>query len=155
MKYYRKAYHPAVYIVENDWTSASYFMALGAVAGEVKLPHLNSSSLQGDKVIVDLLLKMGADVKIEPDLITVKKAPLQAIQADLSDCIDLLPTMAVLAAVAEGTSKFTGISRAKLKESNRVTAICEGLARMGIPVVESEDKIIVTGAVPHGGVIDS
>ena len=87
-------------MVEKDWTSASYFLALGAVAGEVNLPRLKLSSLQGDKVIVDLLLKMGADIKIGPDLITVKKAHLRAIQADLSNCIDLLPTMAAVSGVS-------------------------------------------------------
>ena len=73
----------------------------------------------------------------------------------MSDCIDLLPTLAAVAALAEGTSEFTGISRARLKESNRVAAVREGLERMGVPVETSQDKIIITGTVPRGAVIDA
>jgi 3-phosphoshikimate 1-carboxyvinyltransferase len=73
----------------------------------------------------------------------------------LSHCIDLLPTLAVLAAVAEGRSRFTGISRARLKESNRVLAVREGLEAMGIAVTEEEDSLDITGSVPKSAAIDS
>jgi 3-phosphoshikimate 1-carboxyvinyltransferase len=85
----------------------------------------------------------------------VSKAKLHAIRADLSDCIDLLPTVAVLAAVADGTSHFTGIERARIKESNRVAAVREGLERMNIKVMEERDRFIITGSRPVGAVIDS
>ena len=58
----------------------------------------------------------------------------------MNDCIDLLPTVAVLAALAQGTDELTGIQRARLKESNRMAAIREGLERVGIQVVEEPDK---------------
>jgi 3-phosphoshikimate 1-carboxyvinyltransferase len=80
---------------------------------------------------------------------------LRAITADLSDCIDLLPTMAVLAAIADGQSCFSGIGRARLKESNRVLALKEGLKGMGIPVTEEEDRLTISGTQPSGAVIDS
>jgi 3-phosphoshikimate 1-carboxyvinyltransferase len=63
--------------------------------------------------------------------------------------------MAVLAAVAYGQSQFTGISRARLKESNRVLALKEGLAGMGIPVTEEEDRLTIIGTKPTGSTIDS
>ena len=63
--------------------------------------------------------------------------------------------MAVLAAVADGVSQFTGIARARLKESNRVAAVKEGLERMGVKVVEERDKLTITGTRPSGSVIDS
>ena len=66
---------------------------------------------------------MGAWIEVNKDLIIVRKSELNAIRADLSDCIDLLPTMAVLAAVAEGVSEFVGIERARIKESNRVATV--------------------------------
>ena len=151
----RQAYKPAKYRVEGDWSSASYFLALGAVSGEVTVKNLNRQSLQGDRVILDLLKDMGACVSIDGDSVTVKKSSLKAIQADLSDCIDLLPTMAVLAAVADGVSQFVGISRARLKESNRVSALREGLEGMGIKVIEENDRLIITGSEPKGAVIDT
>jgi len=151
----RQTYKPAKYRVEGDWSSASYFLALGAVSGEVTVENLNRQSLQGDRVIFDLLKDMGACVSIDGDSVTVKKSTLKAIQADLSDCIDLLPTMAVLAAVVDGVSQFVGISRARLKESNRVSALKEGLEGMGIKVIEENDRLIIAGSEPKGAVIDT
>jgi len=151
----RQTYKPTKYQVEGDWSSASYLLALGAISGEVAVENLNSQSLQGDKVILNFLKDMGAWVDINGDLITVRKSNLKAIQADLSDCIDLLPTMAILAAVADGVSQFDGISRARLKESNRVSALREGLERMSIEVIEESNRLTVTGSQPKGAVIDS
>jgi len=151
----RQTYKPTKYQVEGDWSSASYLLALGAISGEVAVENLNSQSLQGDKVILNFLKDMGAWVDINGDLITVRKSNLKAIQADLSDCIDLLPTMVILAAVADGVSQFDGISRARLKESNRVSALREGLKRMSIEVIEESNRLTVTGSQPKGAVIDS
>lgn len=148
-------YRPARYIVEGDWSSASYFLAMGAVSGEVTVTNLNPQSLQGDKVILDFLKSMGAGVEVNRNNVTVKKGKLRGIEADLEDCIDLLPTMAVLAAMANGNSEFTGISRARLKESDRVAAVRDGLERMGLTTKEGADRLVIEGSVPQGAVIDS
>jgi 3-phosphoshikimate 1-carboxyvinyltransferase len=141
--------------VEGDWSSASYFLALGAVCGEVEVANLNPGSLQGDKMMLNFLKAMGAAVEVKQNSVVVRKARLKAIQADLSDCIDLLPTMAVLAAVADGESEFTSIARARLKESNRVAAVKEGLEKMGVKVIEESDKLTIAGSRLKGAVIDS
>ncbi len=151
----KQVYKPAKYNVEGDWSSASYLLAMGALCGEVEVQNLNSKSLQGDKVLLDFLRNMGALVKINEDSVTVSRSKLSAIKADLSDCIDLLPTVAVLAAAADGVSEFVGIERARLKESNRVAAVREGLERMGIKVTEERSKLTVTGSKPKGSAIDS
>jgi 3-phosphoshikimate 1-carboxyvinyltransferase len=150
-----QVYQPAIYKVEGDWSSASYFLALGAVADGVEVANLNPASLQGDRVMLDLLRDMGAVVEVKPDSIAVRKSRLRGIRADLSNCIDLLPTMAVLAAEAEGVSQFVGIERARLKESNRVAAVKEGLERMGVEVGEAKDTLTVVGTGSRGAVIDS
>jgi 3-phosphoshikimate 1-carboxyvinyltransferase len=151
----RKVYKPTEYKVEGDWSSASYLLALGAASGQVTITNLNRDSFQGDRIMLNLLQEMGAEVVISESSIMVRKSKLRAIKADLADCIDLLPTMAVLAAVAYGQSQFTGISRARLKESNRVLALKEGLERMGIPVAEEEDSLTITGTKPTGSTVDS
>ena len=151
----KQTYKPAKYRVEGDWSSASYILALGAVCGEVEVENLNPESLQGDKIVLNLLRDMGASVIINKNSITVRKSRLNAIRADLSDCIDLLPTMAVLAAVANGVSEFVGIERARLKESNRVSVLREGLERMGIKVGEEGNRLTIAGAEPKGSVIDT
>jgi len=148
-------YKPADYIIEGDWSSASYLLALGAACGEVSANNLNTNSLQGDRIMLNLLQQMGADMEIKEHSVTVRKSNLKAITVDLADCIDLLPTMAVLAAFADGTSHFNGISRARLKESNRVLAVIDGLNKMGISVFEEADSLIINGAEPTGAIIDS
>jgi 3-phosphoshikimate 1-carboxyvinyltransferase len=150
-----QSYQPTQYLVEGDWSSASYLLGLGAVAGEITVKNLNSQSLQGDKAILDFLKEMGASIEVTKDSIKVKRKQLNALEADLSDCIDLLPTMAVLAALAQGTSVLTGIQRARLKESNRVQAVKEGLEQAGIKVIEEPDKLTITGRNPRKAIIDS
>ncbi len=151
----RQGYRPVKYRVEGDWSSASYPLALGAVAGEVQVNNLNIQSRQADRAMVDLLKKMGADIHTGYDAVKVKKSPLRPLRADLSDCIDLLPTVAALAAVAGGVSELTGISRARLKESDRVSAVKEGLERMGIHVNEGKYSFFIMGGRPRGAVVDS
>ncbi|MEE8420452.1 MAG: 3-phosphoshikimate 1-carboxyvinyltransferase [Dehalococcoidales bacterium] len=151
----RQTYRPTEYEVEGDWSSAAYFLALGAVSGPIEITNLNPDSAQGDKMILNFLQDMGAAVEINRHAVTVTKAKLKALRADLTDCIDLLPTVAVLAAVAEGTSEFTGIARARLKESNRVAAVKDGLKRMGVRVIEETNKLTIIGSSPRGAIIDS
>lgn len=151
----KQPYKPARYEVEGDWSSASYFLALGALSEGVEVGNLNPESLQGDKMMLNFLREMGALVEVKPNLVKVRKSKLNAIRADLSDCIDLLPTLAVLAALADGVSEFTGIERARLKESNRVAAVKEGLERMGVRVTEERNRLSISGSKPKGSVIDS
>ena len=151
----RQVYRPTRYEVEGDWSSASYFLALGAVSSGIEMENLSPESLQSDKTMLEFLRKMGAEVSVSPDKIRVKGSRLKALRADLTNCIDLLPTLAVLAAVAEGISQLVGISRARLKESNRVAAVREGLERMGVKVIEEEDRMVITGSNLKGAVIDS
>jgi 3-phosphoshikimate 1-carboxyvinyltransferase len=148
-------YKPAHYRAEGDWSSASYLLSLGALAGEVYVSNLSRDSLQADREISAFLSLMGADLRSGGDHVRAKKSQLKALKADLSNCIDLLPTVAVLAAAAQGESILSGISRARLKESDRVAAVKEGLKGMGIPVREERDAMYITGGKPTGGVIDS
>ncbi len=151
----KQAYQPAKYRVEGDWSSASYLLALGALSGEVSVENLNPDSLQGDKIILNFLQDMGAEVTFGKNSITVRRSKLRALRADLTDCIDLLPTAAVLAAAADGVSELSGIERARLKESNRVATMKEGLERMGIRVAEEKNRLTVTGAPLQSATIDS
>ncbi|MGP8080764.1 MAG: 3-phosphoshikimate 1-carboxyvinyltransferase [Dehalococcoidales bacterium] len=148
-------YKPTRYKVEGDWSSASYLLALGAMAGEIEVNNLDMDSLQGDRMLLQFLREMGAHTVAGRSSINIVKSNLKAIKADLSDCIDLLPTMAVLAAAAEGTSVFTGIERARIKESDRVAAVAEGLERMGIQVQADTKRIKISGGKPKGALIDS
>jgi 3-phosphoshikimate 1-carboxyvinyltransferase len=148
-------YQAAHYNIEGDWSSSSYLLALGAIAGRLKVVNLNPLSLQGDKTIVTFLRTMEASVEVAMDSVTTSQNHLKAIKADLNECIDLLPTMSVLAALADGRSEFTGIQRARIKESNRVQALAEELTKCGIQVIEEPNKLIIQGGRPQPAVIDS
>ncbi|MCD6452793.1 MAG: 3-phosphoshikimate 1-carboxyvinyltransferase [Dehalococcoidales bacterium] len=147
-------YQPTRYTIEGDWSSASYFLAMGALSAGITVTNLNPQSRQGDRVILSWLEEMGASVEVDESAVTVRKSRLKAISANLANCIDLLPTMAMLAALADGQSELTGIARARLKESNRVAAVREGLERMGVRVTEEKNRLIITGSSPRGAVID-
>ncbi len=150
----RQRYQPARLQIEGDWSSASYFLALGAMSDGIEVENLSTVSLQGDRMILDFLRSMGATVRLAGDSVTVSRGNLRGIKADLSDSIDLLPTLAVLAALAEGKSGFTGIERARIKESNRVAAVKEGLERMGVTVAEDREQLTITGLMTPEPVAD-
>ena len=148
-------YRPAEYTVEGDWSSASYLLALGAAGGDIEVTNLAADSRQADRNLWILLNRMGAEISASESCLRVKQSHLKAFHADLTDCIDLLPTVAVLAALADGESELTGVKRARLKESDRIAAVRAGLERMGIMIKEEEDRILIKGAQPRGAAIDS
>ena len=151
----KQDYRPTEYTVEGDWSQASYLLALGALSGDVVVSNLNAESLQGDRVVLNLMQKMGARLSVRRSSVMVQRSLLHGINADLTDCIDLLPTLGVLAAIAEGESQFSGIKGARLKESNRVEALSQELQKMGVRVRENENLITIFGGHPHGAAIDS
>ncbi len=151
----RQEYRATDYTIEGDWSQASYLLALGVLSGDAVISNLNAESLQGDRIILNLMQKMGARFSVRRSSVMVQRSFLHGINADLSDCIDLLPTMAVLAAVADGESRFDGIGSARLKESNRVDAVKQELQKMGIRVREEEDRLTIIGGHPIGAEIDS
>jgi 3-phosphoshikimate 1-carboxyvinyltransferase len=150
-----QTYQPADYTVEGDWSGASYFLGLGAIAGPISVSGLNPDSFQADHFMLNCLERLGAGVTTGNKVINVAPTPLKAFTLNLDEAIDLLPTIACLTAAAKGTSVLTGLSRARMKESDRVRAVAENLERMGIAVTEDNDRLLITGGRPHGAVIDS
>jgi 3-phosphoshikimate 1-carboxyvinyltransferase len=142
----RQRYQPARLEIEGDWTSASYFLALGAFStAGVTVDNLSTASLQGDRAILDILRRMGAVVRLSGNKVSVSKGNLKALHAEFMDCIDLLPTVAVLAALADGRSELTGIGRARIKETDQVAAMKQGLKKFGVDVTEDNDRLIIVG----------
>jgi 3-phosphoshikimate 1-carboxyvinyltransferase len=144
----RQRYVPANIDIEGDWSSASYFLALGALSEEgILLENLSSSSRQGDRIMLEHLRAMGAEVRVAHNTVAVKRGawPLRPLHTDVSDCIDLLPTLSVMAALANGESELKGVQRARIKESNRVTAIREGLSKLGVTFGEFKDSVTIKG----------
>ena len=140
--------------VEGDWSSAAFLLAVGVVSGKVHVDNLDISSSQADKEIIRILEEMGAYIKFTGKRITTEKSKLSAIEADLSDSPDIFPIVACLCSLAEGESKLTGLGRLKLKESDRLTAVTEGLEKMGANITSTDSSVIIKGGSVHGATID-
>jgi 3-phosphoshikimate 1-carboxyvinyltransferase len=147
-------YRASAVEVEGDWSSAAYVLAAAALTGGATLQGLNRTSSQADRAIIGVLSQMGADVSTG-GVVKVSKSPLRGIIADMSDCPDLFPVVSALCAAAEGESTLTGLGRLRLKESDRVAAMVEGLTRMGIKVRCDPDSVKITGGTPRGADVDS
>ncbi len=143
--------------IEGDYSSASYFIALAAMSrGKVEVGNLISDSLQGDKRILSIVEEMGAKVEIRKNMIAVEGRELSAIEVDLGDTPDLLPTVAILAAVARGKSIIRNVEHARYKESDRIRACSTELRRFGCRVVERRDGLEIEGKEkPRGASVKS
>lgn len=150
----RQDYRPTDFQVEGDWSSAAYLLAAGAIAGRVRVENISPESLQADSAIIGFLREMGASVRLLEGAAEAEASSLKGLEADVSDCPDLFPILAVLCAVAEGRSTIRGVRRLEYKESNRVEAMLEGLRAMGVDAQRRGGEVIVAGGRPRGGLID-
>lgn len=167
----KQTYQARDYTIEGDYSSASYLVAAAAILdGQITVENLFSDSKQGDKVILDIVRKMGAKIRVKKDQIIIngpgndrRSAPsneplvtgsLQAIDVNLENTPDLLPTVAALAAVAQGTSNITGVEHARFKETDRVHTMALELAKLGVKLTEERDGLIIQGGA-HGGMVKS
>ena len=140
------AYRPGDYTVEGDWSGASYFLAAGALGRRaVRVQGLRAASLQGDRAMLDILRKMGARLEVEPDAVTVYPSEMHGVALDMGSCPDLVPTVAVLAAFAKGSTRISNVAHLRIKESDRINAPATELAKTGVTVDELSDGMLVNG----------
>ena len=135
-------YTPTDLAIEGDWSGAASILVAGAIAGEVTVKNLSTLSKQADMAICRALERAGAGIVIEQDSITVSKRNLRAFEFDATNCPDLFPALAALAAAAEGVSVIKGTNRLRHKESDRAETICSEYEKLGIEVDISEDNIM-------------
>jgi 3-phosphoshikimate 1-carboxyvinyltransferase len=141
-----QTYRARNYLVEGDYSSASFLFLVAAVLGStVRVEGLNRASVQGDKRFLDLLERMGCRVVWDGSAVEVTGGDLKAIEEDMGDIPDLLPPLAVAAAFAQGQSRFTRVGHLIHKESNRVLAMETELAKMGIQASHDTETMTVTG----------
>jgi 3-phosphoshikimate 1-carboxyvinyltransferase len=138
--------------VEGDASSASYFVALGAIAAvdaPLRIEGVGSDSVQGDIRFVDAARAMGADVTMGPGWIEVRRGawPLKALTLDCNHIPDAAMTLAVMALYADGPCKLTNIASWRVKETDRIAAMATELCKLGAVVVEGDDFIEVAPPV--------
>ncbi len=135
--------------VEGDASSASYFVALGAIAAvdvPVRIEGVGTDSIQGDIRFVEAARAMGAEVASGPGFLEVRRGrwPLQAIELDCNHIPDAAMTLAVMALFAQGTTRLTNIASWRVKETDRIAAMATELRKLGATVDEGADFIAVT-----------
>jgi 3-phosphoshikimate 1-carboxyvinyltransferase len=151
-----QAYLPQDYEIEADASSASYFWAAAAITGgRVTIANLSLESSQGDAAFPLVLERMGCRVKSSPAGLTVAGGPLRGVAVDLAAMPDLVPTLAVVAAFAQGDTVITGVAHLRHKESDRLAAVAAELGKMGIAVRETAAGLVISGGRPRGAAIDT
>lgn len=149
-----QAYRQRDYVVESDWSQAAFFLVGGAISGDVVLKGLDLNSTQGDKEIVDILKRFGADIEVHTDYIRARKSVLKGIEIDVTDIPDTVPALAVAAAFAQGTTVIKGGARLRLKESDRIESVASNLKRLGVDVEEQPDGMIINGGNVKGALLE-
>ncbi len=145
-------YLPKTYTVEGDFSQAAFFLAMG----DVYLTGLDESSLQGDKEIVNVYRKMGMVIENVENGYKTNGEGLKNIEVDVSQMPDCVPVLACVMAVCEGEGRIVNAARLRIKESDRLQAICQELKNLGADVTEGEDYLIIKGKKRlSGGVCSS
>jgi len=149
-------YRSTNYTVEGDYSSASYLIAAAAsLDSEVIIQNLMKNSKQGDKLILEIVKDMGSQVKIKENKIKIcGNGRLNGTEVNLKNAPDLLPTVAALGAMAQGTTYIKGVEHARFKETDRIHTCATELTKLGVTVKEIDDGLIIKGGV-HGGTVNS
>lgn len=145
------------YIVEGDYSSASYLLAACAICGgKITIQNLFKDSKQGDKLILDILEEMGCNIIRNNDSVTISSdGDLKAIEINLANAPDLILTVAILASQANGKSTIYGVKHARSKETDRISCTCSELKKLNCNVEELDDGLIIEGNTLSDGVVDS
>lgn len=149
--YSRFVIHPASYLpnpnypIESDASAASYFFAAPAICGgTVRVENISRNSKQGDIAFLDVLQQMGCAVTERQQSIEVTgSAELHGIDVDMGDIPDTAQTLAVIAPFAFSPTRIRGIASARVKETDRVSATCNELKRLGVQVAEHDDGMTI------------
>ena len=131
--------------VEGDASSASYFLAAGAIGGTLNVHGVDAFSIQGDIKFAEALALMGGEITYGENFITTSKAAkIKAIDLDCNHIPDAAMTLAILALFADGTTTLRNIASWRVKETDRLTAMATELRKVGATVIEGEDYITIT-----------
>ncbi|MDD4188524.1 MAG: 3-phosphoshikimate 1-carboxyvinyltransferase, partial [Eubacteriales bacterium] len=144
-------YKPFKANITGDFSSAAYFAVLAAMTkNEITLENVDFKDSQGDKLIFDVIRSMGADVDIQADTVTVKGDTLKGMVIDMNSFPDALPAMAVAGCFAEGETRLVNVAQARMKDTDRISAMCSELKKMGADISESEDGLVIRQSKLYG-----
>ncbi|MFH1076033.1 MAG: 3-phosphoshikimate 1-carboxyvinyltransferase [Pseudomonadota bacterium] len=149
-------YRPGKVVIEPDASNASYFWGAAAISGSrIKVLGIDRRSGQGDIGVLELLAQMGCKVIHESDGIVVEGGALRGITVDMGMMPDMVPTVSVVAAFAQGKTVIRNVAHLKVKETDRLAAVKNELTSMGINVELLSDGLVIEGGKPHGAIIET
>ncbi len=146
-----KGCSPADISVEGDWSQAAFYLSAATLGAEIVLEGLDPDSVQGDKKCVELFSKMGCDIHWDNGVLLAKKGEARPIEVDAGQIPDMVPALAATMAFLKGESRIYNAARLRIKESDRLAAMADGLSKMGIECRLTDDSITVVGSTPNGG----
>ena len=153
-----QCYRGKDYRIEGDASGASYFfLAAALTGGSVEVRNVPLRTRQGDIGFLTLLTELGCNVAARENGVTVGGGPLRdgPRYFDLKDMPDMVPTLAVLAAVRPGRTVIANVAQLRIKESDRLAALATELRKTGVPVIEGADSLVIDGGTPHGAEIET
>lgn len=142
----KQRYKAREYSVEGDFSQFAFFATLASIKGELDILGMRHDSLQGDKEILDILKRMGADITEIENGYHVKESSLKATEIDLSNCPDLGPILTVASSFAQGETHIYNAGRLRLKESDRITSMQVELSKFSIEIKDTDDELFITGS---------
>jgi 3-phosphoshikimate 1-carboxyvinyltransferase len=147
---------PGTVRAEGDWSNIAFWIIAGILSkgDPVRCEGLSMDSLQSDRAVASLAEEMGGLIRHDNSSLTAERNELNAIEINASGIPDLVPVLAVAAATADGTTRIYNAERLRIKESDRLAAMCDCLSRIGADIAEEPGGLIIRG-VPalRGGTV--
>ena len=141
-------------VVEGDYSNSAFFLCLGALGGDILIKGLNKNSLQGDREIINVLKKFGANIYWQNGDLKVEKSRLDGITVDIENIPDLAQIIAVVGAFSNGKTTLKNVERLRIKESDRAKGIVDTLSQAGAQVELDNNQITILGTTPKCAVFD-
>lgn len=152
----QQSYSAFLTTISGDFSSASYLIAAGVlIPGTIELHGLDMSDNQGDKRLIPILQKMGADIHIDHDRLLIRGGkPLQGCTIDVNDIPDLLPTLAVIGTQATGKTSLINAGLTRIKETDRIHSMTKGLRKLGAKIEETADSMTIYQSPLQGTMVE-
>lgn len=148
-------YQARSFTVESDFSQAAFFLVADALGAEIALETFSPDSVQGDREILAILRRAGAEITLQDGRLSCAAEQLTAFEADGADIPDLVPVLCVLASFCQGVSRISHVERLRLKESDRIASTMELIRRMGGTIRYQDGVLEIEGGGLHGTEVDS
>jgi 3-phosphoshikimate 1-carboxyvinyltransferase len=151
----RQKYEPRIAMVEGDFSQIAFWLVAGTLGRPVGGQGMQPTSLQGDRVVIDIIKAMGGNISWEGTEILAKPAITRGITIDAANCPDIIPVLTVLAALSKGKTEIINAGRLRIKECDRLAAITLELNKIGARIKELPTGLIIDGVDSFaGGAVD-